>query len=294
MIFFEILFAVDLDLFPHGNGVQPFRLACGDSTGYGLHGDFLNGWDVGIMQNALEDVSCLANNTNEGNNPAACKPFTPYVKASNPDQSCVIANPINNFEDLGFFHTMPHLPGCQSITGQGPSASFCGDGSFYENPKTFFPVLRVLLRAKSNGLYVTAADVNSPLVANCAENKLAYAQAFELLPMVGGGYSIRTEVSLNYVSASSRSSGALYPNRPSPSTWETFTFNFIDGTGPTAAGTQATITSMSDNMFVSVQANGQLWPNAATAGTTEVFYVVSANDFSANITSSFLGKILYD
>jgi hypothetical protein len=33
MLFFEILFSVDLDEFPHGEGVQPFRLACGDATG---------------------------------------------------------------------------------------------------------------------------------------------------------------------------------------------------------------------------------------------------------------------
>jgi hypothetical protein len=31
MLFYEILFSVEE--FPHGNGVQPFRLSCGDSTG---------------------------------------------------------------------------------------------------------------------------------------------------------------------------------------------------------------------------------------------------------------------
>jgi len=169
----------------------------------------------------------------------------------------------------------------------------CGDASYYQAPKTFFPILRVLLRAKSNGMYVTATDPLTPLSANCAESNLAYANAFELIP-IAGGYSMKTEVSLNYISASSRDSGALYPNRPTPSTWETFTIQWIGGTGPTAAGTEATIISLSCNEYVSVQANGQLWPNAKTAGTTETFYIVDANDFSRNSTLiQQKGKILY-
>jgi hypothetical protein len=282
-LFYEILFSVNIDEFPHGNGVQPFRLACGDSTGYGLHGDFLNGWDVGIVQQALEDVSCYANNTNNGNNPAACKPFTPYVKASNPDQSCTLANVIPNFEDLGINHIIPHLPGCNSITGEGPDSPICGDTPTFQNPSTFFPVLRVLLRA-ANGLYVTATDPMTPLTANCQGMNLAYAQAFELIPMVGGGYSIKTEVSLNFVSASSRNSGPLLPNRNPPSTWETYTFKFMGANGPTVAGTPTSIMSWSDNMYVTVLPNGQLWPSAATVGTNEIFYVVDANAASFNGT----------
>jgi hypothetical protein len=49
----------------------------------------------------------------------------------------------------------------------------------------------LLLFSSSNikkGMYVTATDNVSPLVANCPVNKLAYGQAFELLPMPGGGY----------------------------------------------------------------------------------------------------------
>lgn len=36
------------------NPEQPFVLAMGDPTGYGYHGDFLNGWDVPILQKAME------------------------------------------------------------------------------------------------------------------------------------------------------------------------------------------------------------------------------------------------
>ena len=33
--------------------------ANGDTTGYGLHADFLNGWDVDILTKALNDPGCV-------------------------------------------------------------------------------------------------------------------------------------------------------------------------------------------------------------------------------------------
>jgi hypothetical protein len=35
------------------NSTHPFVLSTGDPTGYGLHGDFQNGWDVDVLQDAL-------------------------------------------------------------------------------------------------------------------------------------------------------------------------------------------------------------------------------------------------
>jgi Domain of unknown function (DUF1996) len=33
LLYYQVVFSVDLDLFPHGEGRQPFVLSCGDSTG---------------------------------------------------------------------------------------------------------------------------------------------------------------------------------------------------------------------------------------------------------------------
>ncbi|KAF4991656.1 hypothetical protein FGRMN_7668 [Fusarium graminum] len=52
-IFYEVVFAIDQfkDRW-HGDS-HPFVWSTGDPTGYGLHGDFLNGWDVKVLQKAV-------------------------------------------------------------------------------------------------------------------------------------------------------------------------------------------------------------------------------------------------
>jgi len=291
LLFYEVLFSVDLDKFPHGEGRQPFVLACGDGTGYGLHGDFLNGWDSNIMQQALHDVSCFGNNTNQGNNPVVCKPFTPYVKPENPDQSCLIENPLPGFEDLGNNHLIGHLPGCMDISNQGPDAPMCTTSAYQQNSNFFYPILRVLLRSEANGLYVTTNTPTTPLSASVPENLLTYTEVFEFIPMSGGGYAIQTEINNNWVSATSLANGPLYPARLSPSTWETFTIKFYNGSRPSLEGTPAAFINWGNNMAVSVQSNGQLWPTAATVGTNEIFYFVDADAASEAVNIRLKHKV---
>jgi len=277
LLFYEVLFSVDLDQFPHGEGRQPFVLACGDATGYGLHGDFLNGWDSNIMQQALHDVSCFGNNTNSGNNPVVCKPFTPYVKPQNPDQSCLLTTPIPGFEDTGSHHLINHLTGCMDITGSGQNAPICTGPSYQQNSASFYPLLRVLLRSAANGLYVTTSTPMTPLSASVPAALLSYTEVFDFIPMPGGGYSWQSEINNQFVSATTGNKGPLFPDRLSPSTWETFSFHFSNGTRPSLNGTPATIVAWMNNMTVSVQPNGQLWPTGHTAGTNDLFYVVDAD-----------------
>jgi len=229
------------------------------------------------MQKALHDVSCYGNSTNQGNNPIACKPFTPYVKPQNTDQTCRLTKPLPGFEDLGQNHLISHLPGCMEITGAGADGSICNGPAYRQNSAAFYPVLRVLLRSKATGLYVTTFTTATPLAATVQENDVAYTEVFEFIPQSNGGYSWKTEINMNFVSATNFNLGPLFPDRNSVSTWETYTVKFINGDRPTAAGTEAVIMSWANNLTVSVQSNGQLWPSAKSIGDTEIFYFVDAD-----------------
>ncbi|GAA5911357.1 hypothetical protein JCM5296_007334 [Sporobolomyces johnsonii] len=56
-LFYEIMYSIDPlkdDWAEAMDPNSPFVLAMGDATGYGYHGDFLNGWDVPTLQKAVE------------------------------------------------------------------------------------------------------------------------------------------------------------------------------------------------------------------------------------------------
>ncbi|MCJ1393770.1 hypothetical protein MMC18_006646 [Xylographa bjoerkii] len=40
---------------------QPFVFSMGDNTGYGFHGDFVNGWDVELLQTAIDEFTTINN-----------------------------------------------------------------------------------------------------------------------------------------------------------------------------------------------------------------------------------------
>jgi len=59
-IFVEIYYATNVFDFNQGkNKAQPFVFAQGDPTGYGYHGDFINGWDAGVLSNnSIQQCKC--------------------------------------------------------------------------------------------------------------------------------------------------------------------------------------------------------------------------------------------
>ncbi|GAA5966294.1 hypothetical protein JCM3765_005246 [Sporobolomyces pararoseus] len=105
-LFYEIMWSVDPWKAYRSqamNTTQPFVLAMGDPTGYGYHGDFFNGWDREVLQEAID--TC----TDDSGVIEYCKIFDLY----DPSHTCRKTPDVNEVV-LG---TLPTLPGCNPVTG---------------------------------------------------------------------------------------------------------------------------------------------------------------------------------
>ncbi|GAA6010573.1 hypothetical protein JCM10207_007745 [Rhodosporidiobolus poonsookiae] len=110
-LFYEIMWSVD----PWNgkrsqakNPAQPFVTANGDSSGYGYHGDFQNGWDRQVLQKAVE--TC----TSDSGVIEYCDVFDLYPS----DNSCHKTPDVNEVVT----GTLASLPGCNAVTGAGQTA----------------------------------------------------------------------------------------------------------------------------------------------------------------------------
>ncbi|KAN0134684.1 protein of unknown function (DUF1996) domain containing protein [Lactarius tabidus] len=108
-IFYESWFNV----VPFTNQGGQFVLANGDPTGYGLHGDFMNGWNKDVLGRAIEtctDGSGVIEN---------CPVFANENRFVSDDEmnACAAPNPKPSEDVQG---PMQYLPGCVAVT-KGPA-----------------------------------------------------------------------------------------------------------------------------------------------------------------------------
>lgn len=111
-LFYEVFYSVT-----GFEGVSgQFIFANGDTTGYGFHGDFLNGWDIPTLETAIAE--CLIGN--EDGVVEDC----PAFDASNNDafsSLCPERQPIWPCEPV--HGTIAKLPGCISASGYGATVT---------------------------------------------------------------------------------------------------------------------------------------------------------------------------
>lgn len=98
-----------------GQGQQPFVLAMGDPLGYGLHADFISGWDTDVLSNLIatcnagahgDGLDSCPNVQAHGDTPTSCR-----VASANPTEV------VNG--------TLPALPGCNPVQWGPEPAVLC-------------------------------------------------------------------------------------------------------------------------------------------------------------------------
>jgi len=268
-VFFEADYSVSD--FPQ-QSYQPFVLACGDSTGYGMHGDFLNGWDQTVMQAALNSPTCDAKNTNNGNNVKVCTPLAPYLVTPE-NAACELSTPVPLTEALGMIHAIPRLPGCQNITGeQKEDVVPC----MASPQKSYSPPLsqRFHLKSKSTGKYVSAPmDNTKPLLANKVATDPTLTEVFGPVGWSSGsltGISLIPESAygLTNICSARGTNGALICDRrsadPGATSYEAFQI-------VTQSGGYIAIKAFKNGQYLTVQADGTIAPTSTTVGDAQLF-----------------------
>ncbi|BFZ64028.1 hypothetical protein YB2330_005166 [Saitoella coloradoensis] len=114
-LFYEVMFDVAQfsSLWTPDGVSQPFVLANGDPTGYGLHGDFMNGWNRDVLQRAIDNCTDMSGDIN------VCEVFDGMLQTTQEMSSCVAYPQV--VEDVS--GTLDELPGCNPVQSGGyPSA----------------------------------------------------------------------------------------------------------------------------------------------------------------------------
>lgn len=110
-LFFEVLYDTNQFADQWYGDSQPFVFSNGDPTGYGFHGDFINGWDVPTLQAVTDQCNDLS--AFGATDKAHCPPID---EVSNDEQTaCKVPSQI----DEPVRGLLKRLPGCNPIQ-EGP------------------------------------------------------------------------------------------------------------------------------------------------------------------------------
>ncbi|MCJ1431025.1 hypothetical protein MMC27_000375 [Xylographa pallens] len=113
-IFYEFIFGTGG--FEWYGSEQPFVFSMGDNTGYGFHGDFVNGWDVELLQKGIDEFT--TNDAGSADNVYSTGIFTaPAISG----QQCSLP-PMVNEQVTG---TLDALPGCNPVTNSPAPVPDC-------------------------------------------------------------------------------------------------------------------------------------------------------------------------
>ncbi|KAF1814963.1 WSC-domain-containing protein [Eremomyces bilateralis CBS 781.70] len=119
-LFFEVLYDTNRFKDMWYGDKHPFVLSNGDTTGYSFHGDFVNGWDVDVLQNIVDN--CKDDSKFGSINKDACPIIEQY--SFEEMQACKVPTKFNELVK----GALDQLPGCNPVTS-GPDAVTPGSGA---------------------------------------------------------------------------------------------------------------------------------------------------------------------
>jgi len=222
------------------NDTDRFVFANGDTTAYGFHGDFINGWtNLTALQTAHE--TCLG--PTDAECPINTAGAAPGQNQQGPE---TLIYPAVFEEDIGLTNPILKLPGNNPV-------------NFSINGR---PRAKI---ATSGGAFLVSPGITFPLTAT---GTLATASIFDILTAQGpiGSVTIRNEADGQYVSADAGGTAPLIANRGGPQGWETFTL-----TQSGQRNSLYSIVAQANGKLVEVQADGSLLPIATTVGPSSSF-----------------------
>jgi len=117
-LFYEVWF----DVAPYNalNDGGRFVLANGDPTGYGLHGDFMNGWDRSVLSRAVTQCTAASGVIED------CPVFQNEGRFNTDAEMSSCAAPNPSGEPISGGVVLDHLPGCVAVT-EGPAPATPSD-----------------------------------------------------------------------------------------------------------------------------------------------------------------------
>ncbi|KAF9558822.1 hypothetical protein CPC08DRAFT_724247 [Agrocybe pediades] len=180
------------------NTSQPFvfnvSFAHGDPTGYGYHADFINGWDKGVLQKAVDNCHC-----NPFGDPTCC--VNQGIFDMNQGKTCRITKSIDE-QTTG---TLLKLPGNNPVQPFGKKATIFADNT---SPNLISPVFAYTGDSPTaTGSIVGPAPVNTG-GSTPAASSAAASTAATAAPTVHSSSAITPPASSSAAAASSQVSSA--------------------------------------------------------------------------------------
>ncbi|KZV95628.1 hypothetical protein EXIGLDRAFT_735028 [Exidia glandulosa HHB12029] len=118
---------------------QPFILSMGDPVGYGFHGDFINGWDVDLLQKVVDECTADSGVIEE------CGPLASDLRSVDEMNDCAfpgrVPEPVTGW--------LPELPGCNPVQ-PGPTAAVINTTCGAPQSTDFVPRASVSFIADTN------------------------------------------------------------------------------------------------------------------------------------------------